>query len=289
MILQGNLWERLMPTNRRENKDCADNSSGNGRISAPSWEATEKPVLCPLFRSGVTRLREPTPPTILIVDDESEIRELIRVHVEQHGMRALEADCGSAAIEVLRRQDVDLIVLDLMMDESSGFEVLHHLRDERIDTLVIVASALRKVTDKVETLGLGADDYVTKPFSPIELIARIQANLRRYGRLSFPDDRTIRRNDFVLDLANLELRKGKETLSLTPTESSILFTLMRHPDEVLTRSDISRNVWNHDHVEASTINVYINQLRKKIEENPGRPVHIQTVRGVGYRFATGAS
>lgn len=234
-------------------------------------------------------MREHVPPTVLIVDDESEIRELIRVHVEQHGMHALEADCGRAAIDMLQHEAIDLMVLDLMMDESSGYEVLHHLRDTRSDTLVIVASALRKETDKIETLGLGADDYVTKPFSPNELMARIRANLRRYGRLAFPDDRTIRRDGLVLDLANLKLYKGEETLSLTPTECSILFALMRHPDEVLTRSDISRNVWNHSHVDASTINVYINQLRKKIEENPGRPAHIQTVRGVGYRFATGAS
>lgn len=229
-------------------------------------------------------MREHTHPTILIVDDERDIRELIRLHVEQHGMRALEADSGRAAITVLQRCTVDLIVLDLMMDESSGFEVLHHLRDARIDTLVIVVSARGKETDKVQTLDLGADDYVTKPFSPIELVARIQANLRRYGRIAIADDRTIRRDGFVLDLATFELHTGEKTLSLTPTESSILFVLMRHSNEVLTRSDIARNVWNHDNIDASTINVYINQLRKKIEENPGQPAHIQTVRGVGYRF-----
>lgn len=234
-------------------------------------------------------MREPTPPTILIVDDESEIRALIRLHVERHGMRAREAVSGRAAIEVLQGRPVDLVVLDLMMEESSGFEVLHHLRDTRSDTLVIVASARRNESDKVETLGLGADDYVTKPFSPGELVARIQANLRRYGRLSYPDDRTIRRGGFSLDLATLTLHKGDQTLALTPTESSILFALMRHPDEVLTRADLSREVWNHDQADGRTINVYINQLRKKVEENPGQPAHIQTVRGVGYRFAGGGS
>lgn len=234
-------------------------------------------------------MREHTPPTILIVDDEREIRELIRLHVEPHGMRALEADSGRAAIDVLQRETVDLIVLDLMMEESSGFEVLHHLRGSRADTLVIVASARHKESDKVETLGLGADDYITKPFSPRELIARIQANLRRHGRLTSSDDRTIRRGGLILDLATFTLHKTDQTVSLTPTETSILFELMRHPDEVLTRAELSRKVWNHDHVDSSTINVYINQLRKKIEEDPGQPTYIQTVRGVGYRLAGGAS
>src|SRR5690554_6149188 len=171
---------------------------------------------------------EYTPPTILIVDDESEIRELIRLHVEPHGMRALEADCGRAAIDVLQRETVDLIVLDLMMEESSGFEVLHHLRKARSDTLVIVASARHEESDKIETLRYGADDYVTKPFSPRELVARIHANLRRYGRVTSNDDRVIRRGEFTLDLATFSLHKGNETVELTPTESSILFALMRH-------------------------------------------------------------
>ncbi len=234
-------------------------------------------------------MRDATPPTILIVDDEREIRALIRLHVERHGMQALEADCGRAAIEVLNRQTVDLIVLDLMMEESSGFEVLHHLRKARTDTLVIVASARHNESDKVETLGLGADDYVTKPFSPRELVARIQANLRRHGRLSYPEDRTIRRGGLVLDLASSTLYKGEKTLTLTPTESSILYSLMRHSDEVLTRADLSRKVWNHDQVDGGMINVYINQLRKKIEDTPSQPIYIQTVRGVGYRFAGGVS
>lgn len=229
-------------------------------------------------------MREPTPPTILIVDDEREIRELIRLHVVTHGMNAIEADSGAAAIEILHRRFVDLIVLDLMMEPACGIDVLRHLRTVRTDTLVIVASARRAETDKIEALGLGADDYVTKPFSPRELVARIQANLRRNGRLTTDDDRVIRRGHFILDLANFTLQKDDERLSLTPTECSILFALMRHPDEVLTRSELARQVWQHDQVDAAMINVYINQLRKKVERDPARPRCIETVRGVGYRF-----
>ncbi len=223
----------------------------------------------------------------MIVDDDPDTRQLICLHIEESGMRALEARSGSQAIQVLHCEQVDLIVLDLMMPDQSGIDVLKFMRDASLQTLVIVVSAKRTETDKVTVLDLGADDYMTKPFSPRELVARVKANLRRFGKHVFADEHKIRAGSLVLDTENLVLHKGERIIRLTPIECSILALFMRHPDRVHTKAEISMSVWNHNQYDSNTISVYINQLRKKVEDDPSNPVHIQTVWGIGYRFAWG--
>ena len=221
-------------------------------------------------------------PQILIVDNEIEIRQLLRLHLQSAGMNAHEAGSGLDALAILKNYVIDLIILDLMMEDMNGWEVLRYMQDNHIGTPVIVLSARHLETDKIETLGLGADDYVTKPFSPGELIARIQATLRRVKPGS--QGTLISCGQFVYDNATQELKKPSGTISLSPIEGVLLELLMRYPGRVFSKEEIFRDVWKLDQFNANSVNVYINHLRKKIEEDPSSPQYIQTIRGVGYRF-----
>lgn len=220
---------------------------------------------------------------ILVVDDEPQIRELIRIHIEQAGMIALEAESGTQAIELLESEPIDVIVLDLMMDDLDGIEVLLYLRNRKLDTLAIVVSARGQEHDKITTLGLGADDYMTKPFSPMELMARIQAVLRRRNPGSSHSALVIRLNKMVLDVDNYTLHIYNEKLSLTIVECGLLHLFMRNPDRVMTKREIYQQVWQHERYDDNNLSVYINRLRK-ILERASSSWEIQTVRGLGYRM-----
>jgi len=223
---------------------------------------------------------------ILVADDDPQIRELIRAHIEQAGMQAFEAESGRQAIERLESEQVDVIVLDLMMDDRDGFEVLRYLRTRRLDTLAIVVSARRQEQDKIVTLGLGADDYMTKPFSPMELMARIQAVLRRRHPRSGPSSLVVRLNPLILDADNLTLLIYNEKMTLTWVECGLMQLFMQNPDRVMTKLEIYRQVWQHERYDDNNLSVYISRLRKLLE--PAQSFwQIQTVRGVGYRL-TGA-
>jgi DNA-binding response OmpR family regulator len=222
---------------------------------------------------------------ILVVDDERDIRALIRIHLERAGLQIIEAESGRQAIERLQEHPIELMILDLMMDDGNGFEVLQYLRENRSKTLVIALSARREVQDKVDTLGLGADDYVTKPFSPIELLARIQALLRRHLPPAPLRSEIIRLNKMILDIDNLELDYGGQRHFLTQYECDLLQLFMQNPDRVLTKRNIYQQVWKHENYDGNNLSVFINRLRAILENTPEAPRHIHTVRGVGYRFS----
>ncbi len=222
---------------------------------------------------------------ILIVDDEVDIRQLIRLHIERVGMQAVEAESGREAIALLQSCSFDLIILDLMMDDHNGFEVLKYLHENQLDMPVIVLSARTQVQDKIITLGLGADDYVTKPFSPLELIARIQANIRRYHPKKKYPTKTLKFDDIVLNLDTYLLECYGSIHRLTSLEFELLHLFMLNPDRVLTKKEIYRHIWKHDHYDENNLRVYINRLRKLLDSpsSPGR--HFQAIRGIGYRFS----
>jgi DNA-binding response OmpR family regulator len=223
---------------------------------------------------------------ILIVDDDRQIREVIRTHIEQSGMHPLEAESGRQAIERLEAEPVDIIILDLMMDDRDGFEVLRYLNNRRLDTLAIVVSARRQEQDKIATLGLGADDYMTKPFSPMELMARIQAVLRRRYPKSSHSSLVIRLNHMILDVDNYTLLIYNEKVSLTMIECGLMQLFMQNPDRVMTKLEIYQQVWQHERFDDNNLSVYMSRLRKQLEQAQSS-WEIQTVRGVGYRL-TGA-
>lgn len=223
---------------------------------------------------------------ILIADDDPDIRQLIRIHLDRVGLASAETSSGTETIRLLQQQRFDLLILDLMMEESDGFDVLRHIRAACTDILVIVLSARRGEGDKIEALELGADDYVTKPFSPSELTARVQANLRRYrqGAANAGTNR-ISLNALVLDADNYMLYRDGEPIGLTHMEYEMIRLFMQNPDQVLTKSDIYKEIWKHERYDDNSLSVYMNRLRKKIERDPLHPQYLQTVRGIGYRFS----
>ncbi|RXZ81028.1 DNA-binding response regulator [Paenibacillaceae bacterium] len=222
---------------------------------------------------------------ILIVDDEPDIRKLIRLHLERMGWDIAEAESGRKAIVQVRDRPVSLIVLDIMMDDGNGFEVLRYLREHRPETLVIALSARRELEDKIDALGLGADDYMTKPFSPIELLMRIQAHLRRsQPELSRLTD-VIQLNKLVLDIDNYVLFNDKQRHGLTPVECQLLQVFMRNPDRILTKREIYKQVWHHENYDDNNLSVFISRIRKMLESAPGAQARLQTIRGIGYRFS----
>ncbi|NHN33071.1 response regulator transcription factor [Paenibacillus agricola] len=222
---------------------------------------------------------------ILIVDDEPDIRALIRIHLERAGLQIIEAESGRQAIERIQEHPIELIILDIMMDDGNGFEVLHYLRKTSSKTLVVALSARREVQDKVDTLGLGADDYITKPFSPMELIARVQAQLRRYTSHTSHQSEIIRLNNLVLDVDNLILHNGGIRHPLTEIECELLQLFMTNPDRTLTRRDIYQHIWKHENCNNNNLSVFINRLRTMLENTADSPLHLHTVRGIGYRFS----
>lgn len=221
--------------------------------------------------------------TILVVDDKASVRNLVRDYLEAEGFRVVVAANGREALYAARAEKPDLILLDIMMPEVNGYEFLKTYRRER-DTPVILLTAKLDEMDKVLGLELGADDYVTKPFGMKELVARIHAVLRRTaGMVKTPEVLTI--GDLRIDQEARKATFNGRTLNLTPSEFDLLFVLMSNPGRVFPRSELLLKLQGStfEGVER-TIDVHICNLRNKIEENPAKPTHIETVFGVGYRF-----
>lgn len=219
---------------------------------------------------------------ILVVDDEPAIRQVCRLYLEQEGFTVAEAETAEQALAEVRRHPPALVVLDIMLPDSSGFDVCRWLIEHGVPVILLTARALE--ADRVLGLELGADDYVTKPFSPRELVARVRAVLRR---VRTPLQRNSRRvfRDLVVDLdARRVLVAGRE-VECTPKEFDLLALLVQHPNRVFTREHLLERVWGASYFgDTRTVDVHVQRLRRKIEPVPQRPRYIKTVWGVGYRF-----
>src|SRR5919206_1541213 len=224
--------------------------------------------------------------TVLLVDDDAALLEVTSIVLASEGYRVLTAEDGVEALRILGREELDLVVLDIMLPRMSGFEVLKKMR-EHSDVPVVMLTAKSQSVDKVVGLELGADDYITKPFDTKELLARIRAILRRFGRQEGRNqDGTLRLGPLELDPNGYTVSKNGEPLELTPTEFKILALLLKRPGRAFTRAQISEAVSTGSHYLASRyIDVHISRLRAKIEHDPREPRIIQTVPSVGYRAA----
>jgi DNA-binding response OmpR family regulator len=221
--------------------------------------------------------------TILVVDDEAKLRDMIRMYLEQEGYHVVEAGHGREALYVARVEKPDLIILDLMMPEMGGYEFMRAFSKEA-ETPVIMLTAKVEDQDKILGLELGADDYMAKPFNVRELVARVRAVLRRAQKAAVEPD-VLRAADIVLDRAGRTVVVGSRNVELTPSEFTILATLMAAPGQVFSRLDLLDRVSGEAYEGYErTIDVHIRNLRTKIEADPRNPVYVDTVYGMGYRF-----
>lgn len=227
--------------------------------------------------------------TILIADDEVEIANLIAIHLENEGYQVLKASDGEEAIQMVETLSVDLVILDIMMPKMDGYEVTRYLR-ERYNMPIIFLSAKTSDFDKVQGLVIGADDYMTKPFTPIELVARVNAQLRRFIKLNPHQVTKVSNSELVygglvISLDHHTVILYDEEIELTPKEFNILYLLASHPKKVFSVENIFRQVWGEAYFEnGNTVMVHIRTLRKKIEKNNQKDKWIKTVWGVGYTF-----
>jgi two-component system response regulator ResD len=223
--------------------------------------------------------------SVLVVDDEPTIAEVVARYLERAGYRTRIAPDGMRAIDAAAEQRPDLVVLDLMLPGIDGLEVMRRLRERDRGTPVILLTAKGEESDRVIGLRLGADDYVVKPFSPAELVARVDAVLRRVDT-SPAQTAAIELEDMTIDPASRQVTVRGAEVPLTQREFDVLLFLARHPGQVFSRNQLMDAVWQYSfYSDTSTVTVHIRRLRAKIETDPAQPRHIQTVWGVGYRFA----
>jgi DNA-binding response OmpR family regulator len=224
---------------------------------------------------------------ILLVEDEPKLARLCKRVLEDEGHVVDLADTGEAALSLGAAAGFDAIVLDVMLPDLDGFEVCRRLRKQGVQTPVLMLTARGALEDRVEGLDAGADDYLTKPFQFPELLARLRALTRRAPAITVGGSLTA--DDLVMDLARHEVRRGGETIELSPREYALLEYFLRHPNLVLTRAQILDNVWGYDSdAGSSTIEIYVHYLRNKIDR-AGQPSLLRTVRGVGYALQAGGA
>ena len=218
---------------------------------------------------------------ILIAEDDADIRGLLRLYLEGEGYRVLEADNGARALELAREETPDMAILDVMMPQMNGFELTRALR-KFSEVPILILSAKSQDNDKILGLNLGADDYIAKPFNPVEIVARVKAQLRRAARTA-GDTLTVR--DLPLDTASFQLTKGGQTILLTPMEYKILALFMRSPGRIFTKIQLYEGaIGTYFEGDDNTMMVHISKLREKIEDDPKNPRYIITVRGLGYKL-----
>ncbi|MDW8801158.1 response regulator transcription factor [Clostridium sp. A1-XYC3] len=227
--------------------------------------------------------------TILVVDDEKEIRDLIGIYLANDDYRVLKAGNGIEALNSLEKENVDLIILDIMMPNMDGMEACMQIRKDK-NMPIIMLSAKSEDIDKIMGLTTGADDYVTKPFNPLELIARVKSQLRRYKRLNSSaalekNEAVIEVDDLLINIDTHEVKKGSREIKLTPREFDILLLLARNKGIVFSIEKIYEMVWKEEFFQSdNTVMVHIRKIREKVEDNPRKPRFIKTVWGVGYKI-----
>ncbi len=225
--------------------------------------------------------------TILVVDDEKEIRDLIGIYLDNDGYKVIKASNGLEALNILEKEDVDLILLDIMMPNMDGMEACLKIRQDK-NMPIIMLSAKSEDMDKIMGLTTGADDYVTKPFNPLELLARVKSQLRRYTKLNVKtekNDSNIEIGDLTIDVNSHEVRVGDRDVKLTPREFDILFLLARNRGMVFSIEKIYETIWKEEFFESdNTVMVHIRKIREKLEVDSRKPQYIKTVWGVGYKI-----
>ena len=222
---------------------------------------------------------------ILIADDEAEIRDLLHLYLEKDGYDVLEAEDGAQALSLLQTEDVDLVILDMMMPGIDGYRVLRNIRENN-NVPVIMLSAKGSDSDKILGLDLGADDYITKPFQPLEAVARVNSNIRRFYALGARKQKQVEElvvQDLKLDLQACRLQREDEVIELTSVEFRIMKLFMENPGKVFTKQQIFEQGWGDDYlVSDNNIMVCISKLRAKLNQNGND--YIKTIRGLGYRL-----
>jgi two-component system, OmpR family, alkaline phosphatase synthesis response regulator PhoP len=222
---------------------------------------------------------------ILVVEDNADLAFAVTTALQSEGFDVVVAGTGPDAVEGARKRDADLVILDVMLPGFDGFRVIRTLRDEGIDTPILMLTARGEESDKVKGLRLGADDYVTKPFGAMELLARVDALLRR-ARRSAPAPAALDQfGEVEVNRAARTVKRRGAPVALTPKEFDLLIALMDRAGVVVPRGDLLSAVWGyHQDVSTRTVDIHVSELRAKLEPNPAQPVHIITVRKTGYRF-----
>ena len=224
---------------------------------------------------------------ILIIEDEEAIADLEKDYLELSGFEVKICNAGDEGLQTALREEFDLIVLDLMLPGLDGFEVCKKIREEK-NIPIIMVSAKKEDIDKIRGLGMGADDYMTKPFSPSELVARVKAHLARYDRLVGSSNK----NNDVIEIRGIRIDKTArrvivdgEEKAFTGKEFDLLTFLAEHPNHVYTKEELFREIWDMDSIgDIATVTVHIKKIREKIEFDSAKPQYIETIWGVGYRF-----
>ena len=229
-------------------------------------------------------------PTILLVEDDADIADLLHLHLSDEGYEVEIVGDGTEGLDRARSGDHDLIILDLMLPGTDGFDICRELRAEDRTTPVLMITAKSEEIDKVLGLELGADDYITKPFSIREVLARIKAMFRRIDMdrqaAGEQDEAPIKIGDLHIEPAKRKVQRGGAMIDLTGKEYELLLLFARHPGRVYSRQDLLDEVWGYPYSGYShTVNTHINRLRNKLEADPSDPQYVRTVWGVGYRFA----
>ncbi len=222
--------------------------------------------------------------TILVADDEEQIRELLRLYLEKDGYQVLEAADGRSALSILEKEEIDMALLDIMMPGMDGYHVLKKLR-ESSNMPVMILSAKNQDADKILGLDLGADDYLAKPFNPMEAVARINSNIRRFYSLGAKGKqiKQLKVRDLRLDTEECVVYQGDHSIDLTSVEYKMLRMFMEHPGRVFTKQQVYENVWGEEYAIAdNNIMVCISRLRAKLSEDGS--AYIKTIRGLGYRM-----
>ncbi len=228
---------------------------------------------------------------ILVVDDEASVGEVVSLYLKREGYQVRIVRDGRQALAEIERRQPALVILDLMLPHVDGLEIMRRLRlDGKSNVPVIMLTARRQETDRIYGLELGADDYVTKPFSPAELVARVKAVLRRVKGATggSKEQKPVEFSQLAIDPSTRLVVVRGTTIDLTATEFNLLYFLANHPRQVFSRDQLLEKVWGFsEYVDPSTVTVHIRRLREKVEENPSEPRHLLTVWGVGYKFEPG--
>ena len=222
---------------------------------------------------------------VLIADDDPAIRKLLEKVMHSNDLETITASSGAEALALITTHKLDLILMDVMLGDMEGFEVIKKIRSQGINTPVMIVSGRNEDYDSLYGLSLGADDYITKPFRPLVLGAKVKALIRRNKSLFSDHTDTLECGPFTYDITTMRFYKNGEELILSAKESALLLLFMKHPQQVFTKDMIYEHVWgNTIAIDDNAIMVYINRLRSKVEADRQNPKHVITVRGLGYRF-----